>query len=486
MKKLIVSALGMLLLSTGCKKQLEENPPARFQVANLNPSILDALVLGAYEGMSRSRGRLWESNMTINLEGMGEYGRILTTNSNFYNFSIYNFQASFDNWATTWSTFYEIIGKCNLLLKTMDDDTQMTDVQKQVARGEVSFIRAICYYWIVRIWGSVPLRIKPIENANNVGTPLSPVPDIYNQIIADLKLAETVLPVTVSSAQAGRATSGAAKTALADVYLTLKDYTKARDKAKEVMDNKAAYGYELVSDLRTLFSPTAATNTEDVFSIKFAQQSGFGSFLPAYAADANYAKAAGEAARGLSVFGTKKSVPLIRDWDINDKRRKFNLIDSVTVNGARVKTNLVDDNDYRFGKYQDPNAADETGAGNDFYLYRWADVLLIYAEAENQLNGPSPAVYDAINQVRRRGYGVPVTAPSALADLPAGLSKQAFDDLVFRERGYEFFFEARRWFDMQRTGRVVNLAVAAGKPAPTLQYMPLPSVEKSNNPAIPK
>lgn len=486
MKKSIILSICILTLTTGCKKQLEENPPARFQVANLNPSVLESLVLGAYEPMARSRGRLWESNMTINLEGMGEYGRILSTNSNFYNFSIYNFQASFDNWAAPWTTFYETIGRCNLLLKTMDEDAQMSDAQKQVARGEVSFIRAICYYWVVRIWGSVPLKLTPIANSNDVGTPLSLVADIYNQVIADLKFAETVLPVTVSSAQAGRATQGAAKTALADVYLTLKDYTNARDKAQEVMNNKATYGYELVSDLRTLFSPTAATNSEDIFSIKFAQQSGFGSFLPAYAADATHAKAAGEAARGLSVFGTKKSIPLIRDWDTNDKRRKFNLIDSITVNGVRIKTNLIEDNDYRFGKYQDPNAADETGAGNDFYLYRWADVLLIFAEAENQLNGPSPEVYEAINQVRRRGYGVPVNTPSALAELPAGLSKQEFDDMVFRERGYEFFFEAKRWFDMQRTGRVVDLAVAAGKPAPTMQYIPLPSVEKNNNPEIPK
>lgn len=479
MKNIII--IIAILVATGCKKQLEENPPARFAVTNLNPSVLNALVVGAYEPMVRSRGRLWESTLGIVVEGLGEYCRILSTNTN-TNFANYNFTAYFDNMASTWTTFYETIGKCNLLLQTIENDQQMAAADKQVAKGEALFIRSTCYYWLVRLWGKVPMRLTPVQSSDNVGLPLSAVEAIYAQITKDLQFAETVLPAKVSSAQAGRATAGAAKAALADIYLTLKDYPNARTKAREIIDNKGAYGYDLVTDLSILYSPTAATNSEDVFSLKFAQISGYGSFLPTYAAE-DRAKAAGLAARGLFFMGVKK-VPLVRDWDTRDKRRSLNLLDSVIIAGVRVPAHLVDGYDYFFAKYQDPNAADEVGAGNDFYLFRYADALLIYAEAENQLNGPTAAAYDAINQVRRRAYGVPVATPSSLADLPSGLSKQQFDDLVFRERGYEFFFENKRWFDMQRTGRAADLATAAGKTAPKDRYLIIPSVEVSNNPAL--
>jgi starch-binding outer membrane protein, SusD/RagB family len=142
------------------------------------------------------------------------------------------------------------------------------------------------------------------------------------------------------------------------------------------------------------------------------------------------------------------------------------------------------------GKYKDPDAPIDTGNGNDFYLYRFADVLLIFAEAENKVNGPTAAAYNAINQVRRRGYGEPTNTPSATADLTAGLSQSVFDDMVFRERGYEFIGEDKRWFDMVRTNRVaqtingVNAVIKfpARKPVPTKLVFALPDVELQNNP----
>ncbi len=483
MKKLILFIAGILTLSTGCKKQLEEHPQARFTISNLNPSILNAFVIGAYEPLSRSRGRLWESSIGTTVEGLAEYCYLFPSNP-VSGYSSYNFAAVQDNTLpASWTTYYETIGKCNLLIKTIDNDTQMAAADKQVARGEASFIRAICYYWLVRLWGNIPMRLVPITGTNDVGTPLSAPAVVYTQIVSDLKFAESVLPAKVSTP--GRATSGAAKTALADVYLTTKDFVNARAKSLEIMTNKATYGYDLVTDLPTLFSPTAATNSEDIFSIKFDQIAGYGSFLPVYAGEAR-AKAAGEAARGLFFLGARTIAPLISGWDKKDKRRGFNLIDSVTIGGVKQKTQLPVPYfiDYFFGKYQDPNAADEVGAGNDFYLYRYADVLLIFAEAENQLNGPTSAAYDAINQVRRRGYYQPITTASALADLPAGLTQQQFDDMIFRERGYEFMFEDKRWFDMERTSRTAAVTAAASKPVPTLHYLLLPNIEINNNPAL--
>jgi len=349
-------------------------------------------------------------------------------------------------------------------------------------------VRAYCYYFAVRVWGKVPLRLQPIVNASDVALALSPVAVIYDTIIRDMKVAEAALPNTSAP---GRATAGAAKTALADIYLTMGQYQNARDKAKEVMDNKATYGYDLEPSLATIYSPTLATNKEDVFSLKFSQIVDKGAFMASYWADSK-AKAAGFSVSGNKFGGIISLAPLIKNWDNNDLRYKFSLYNSYVINGVVTAAEIEKDiYDLRMGKYKDPDAPIDTGNGNDFYLYRFADVLLIFAEAENMVNnGPTAAAYNAINQLRRRAYGKPVNTPDGTVDLPASLSQSAFDDLVFRERGYEFIGEDKRWFDMVRTGRVTKLINEVNsvikfptrKPVPTKLVFALPDVELQNNP----
>jgi len=239
-----------------------------------------------------------------------------------------------------------------------------------------------------------------------------------------------------------------------------------------------------------VFSPTAPTHAEDVFSIKFSQFVGQGSFIPTYYAPrspATIAKDAGIAARGLQNAAAVPSAPLIANWDDNDLRKSWTLYDELEVDGELIPTPSRSNGGATllFGKFRDPGAVEETAAGNDHYLYRYADVLLIFAEADNQVNnGPTPAAYEAVNQVRRRGYGVDINTPNASVDLPAGLNEADFDELVFRERGYEFMAEGKRWFDLVRTGRWETVIPAAGKPLPSQLQFPLPDDELQNNPAI--
>jgi starch-binding outer membrane protein, SusD/RagB family len=474
--------VGITIFSVlSCQDQLEENPISRYKLDNLNKEKIEAQIVGAYEPLSRSRGRLWESSLMRAIEIMGEYG--IPPAGALDNYTRYNFEPLRNDGQNPWITFYDCIGRCNLAIQTIDNDKVLAQNIKDPFKSEALFVRAICYYNLVRLWGPVPMRLKPIVNSDDTAQPLSTEDEIYKQIINDLLICEKNLPDKVAESKAGRATAGAAKVFLAEVYLTLKDYTKAREKSKEVIDNRAKYGYALVNTLTALYSPTAATHSEEVFAIKFSQQVGFGSFIPAYIHD-DRAAAAGFAARGLRFMGVSNKNPLISQWDRKDLRFSFNLYDSLVVNNVRVRANLLAGTNYFFGKYKDPGAPEETAAGNDFYLLRYADALLIFAEAENQINGPTTDAYNAINQVRRRGYGVSQSATSALADLPTNLSKTAFDDLVFRERGYEFMCESKRWFDMKRTGRAAAIAVAAGRPAPTRLNWFIPNIEIANNPAI--
>jgi starch-binding outer membrane protein, SusD/RagB family len=478
----------VLLNNSGCKKMLEENPRATITLGELDPVLLDQTIIGVYEPMTRSRGRLWESTVGLGFELMSEYADGGPSQLSWSNYN--NVVNNPNSLAQPWTTLYEAIGRANLLIANLDANTTLTADLKKRAYGEAYFVRAICYYFAVRVWGKVPLRLKPILSSNDVALAKSEVSVIYDQIVTDLKFAETALPNTVTAASAGRATAGAAKTALADVYLTRGDYTNARLKAKEVMDNKATYGYDLETSLATVYSPTSATNKEDVFSLKFAQVLDRGAFMASYWADSR-AKAAGYSVSGNKFGGVMSQVPLISGWDNNDLRKKFSLYTNYLINGvltnAEVEPGIYDT---RMGKYKDPNAPIDTGNGNDFYLYRYADVLLIFAEAENKLNGPSADAYEAINKVRRRAFGVAINTPNATSDLPAGLIQADFDNMVFRERGYEFIGEAKRWFDLVRTNRVDQMISGARavipspnrKPTPTKVVFALPDVELQNNP----
>jgi len=474
----------LLVSMTSCKEFLEEIPPAKYQIATLNKPLLDAFVVGAYEPLSRSRGRLWESTLTRDIEGCAEYAQLAVgTGTNYMN---YNFEPVRNENAPRWTTFYEAIGKANLIIKTIEDDKSLSDADKAPFKGDAYFIRATCYWWLVRMFGAVPFRVKPIENSENTALALSEPKVIIDQLIKDLNYCEANLPVKVPEASTGRATQGAAKMMLAEIYLWNSDFANARLKAKEVIDNKVKYGYELVKSLETLYSPSSPTNSEEIFAIKFSQQKALGSFLPTYAFELR-ALDAGLAARGISAIMCRNA-PLIQSWDKKDLRRNWNLIDTITIKGVKVRANLIPSSAYMFGKFRDGAAPEETAAGNDFYLYRYAEALLIFAECENKLNGPTAAAYDAVNQIRRRAYGGELTKANPIADFPANLTKEKFDDLIFQERGYEFIYECKRWWDMIRTGRADALAKAAGK-TPTGGNINrftfyIPDVELINNPLI--
>lgn len=487
MKHTYILSLTLVLLMgvlSGCEKLLDEIPPAKYQIAVLNKPLLDAFVIGAYEPLSRSRGRLWESTMTRDVEGCAEYCQLPAGGGT--NYMNYNFEPQRGDNTARWTTFYEAIGKANLILKTIEDDKTLATEIKAPFKAEALFIRATCYWWLTRMFGAVPFRLTPIQNSNDTALPLSDSKIIIDQLIKDLAFCETALPLKVADASTGRATQGAAKMMLAEIYLWNKDYANARTKAKDVIDNKARYGYDLVRSLETLYSASAPSNSEEIFAIKFSQQKALGSFLPTYAFEGR-ALQAGLAARGISALMVRNA-PLIRNWDRRDLRRTWNLIDTITIAGVKTRANLIPEASFMFGKYRDGAAPEETAAGNDFYLYRFAEAYLIFAECENQLNGPTAAAYDAVNQVRRRGYGVDLARASAVADFPAGLSKSEFDERIFQERGYELIYECKRWWDMVRTGRADALAKAAGKTPvggsiTRFTYF-IPDVELTNNPLI--
>ncbi|AEI51980.1 RagB/SusD family nutrient uptake outer membrane protein [Runella slithyformis] len=339
-----------------------------------------------------------------------------------------------------WRLFYLSIRNANLVIQNAPKGSRISqaDIVKYVA--EAKFLRAYNYFWLVRNWGGVPIRTEATLTEPNVKR--STAEEVYKLIIADLKEAETNLPD--KGAQVGRATKWAAKAALAEVYFTLNQYAEARDKADEIIKSGqfSLIPVTVAADFDKVFGPTVVTSPEEIFYLKMTRQNNQGMYL------AMFAHHPGTRLHGAGGFFAhytdSQTNPVYRTWDNNDLRKSYNWVSWNIGLGA---------NSLLCKKFSDPLAPSGTAAGNDFPIYRYADVLLLYAEAACRAgNAPTAAAMEALNQVRRRAYGRPITTPSTVDFKLADYTAATFNDLVLRERGYETQYEGKRWLDLKRLG----------------------------------
>jgi len=326
----------------------------------------------------------------------------------------------------------------------------------------------------VRCWGSIPLRTE--ENLKDRDVPKSSVSDIYKFIINDLIFADANLPENPS--EAGRPSKYAAKTLFAEVYLTLGDYAKARDKANEVIQSNK---YTLVPVTKkedfqiNIFGPEIITSTEEIFYFKYSRQPGQGNWIDFVL---NHPSTGYFNYGGAYAHYSDASLPYYKSWNVGDIRKSlWNQIDF-----GLGPTTLV------CSKYVDAKAVESNlGAGNDLPVYRYSDALLIYAEASCMAaTGPTTEGVEAINKVHRRAYGKDPKTASSVDFTMTDYNKESFRDLVLQERLYEFIFEGKRWYDLKRTGKAAEVIKAAkGITIAEKAYLwPIPISELSYNKAL--
>jgi hypothetical protein len=340
--------------------------------------------------------------------------------------------------------------------------------------AEAKFLRAFAYFHLVRNYGGVPLRTE--ENMEERDLDKSTADAVYALIIQDLEAIEDNLPE--SPAQAGRPNKYAAKTLLADVYLTVGDFDLARDKANEVIQSGRYSLVPVVSkeDFQLkVFGPEIVTSTEEIFYIKYTRQPAFGNYILwilNHPSTGNFNYGGAYAHYGLATN------PFFQNWENDDIRKSL----WSQINFGLGANTLV------CSKYIDQSAVEQNlGAGNDLPLYRYADALLIYAEASClAANGPTAEGLEALNEVRRRAYGANPKEASAVDFNLADYDVNSFQDLVLQERAYEFIFEGKRWYDLKRTGKAAEVILAAkGVTVAQKAYLwPIPSSELNYNQAL--
>jgi len=458
----IVAALSAVTVALACndKKFLTEQPFDFIGPTNFYHNSGDALaaINGVYADFINSTGDdYYGRNFVMLAEHTTEMwtSRLSATNERSQP-DVYAIPLSHAYVQSVWSAAFDAVNRANSVLDHVPSIEMDATLRDRII-GEAKFLRATHYFNLVRMFGGVPLKLHETVGLDSLARPRNTAQEVYAQIEQDLKEAIPVLPSSKSYTgnDIGRASRGAAKTLLAKVYLQragtavgpAADWASALAMAKQVQSDG---DYSLVADYKTLFDFIGGTinerNNEVIFAIENIRAPGLGGRIGSHVA-AN----ATVPFLGASTNGSFEAESIFfASFRTDDKRRDGTFVLSWNRGGTVV--NYVPNNaatspyasETPFPrKFLDPQMTGTGAEEPNYIVLRYAEVLLMIAEAANEVsNGPTAEAYTAVNAVRARA-GIPNLAP--------GLSHDVFRDSVFNERRWELSLEGPNgYFDSQR------------------------------------
>lgn len=364
-----------------------------------------------------------------------------------------------------WARYYRSIRNANVILDNLGAAT-VSEQRRRLFEAEARFVRAKAFMELYTLFGPVPLTTTNM--AADLQLPRASEESMQQFIEAELRAAAEALPLV--SEQYGRATRGAALGFLAEFLLNTRQWQKAADAAKMVMDLNA---YALVEDRHAMFAVANERNSEFIHVSAALPMDGSGNAYLAHAVPTGFVFRHPPKENFGAEFRTPWS--FYQTFHPNDERRKHFLTEFVNAQGRTISFAP----NYAFShKYQEDPASRDRFAGNDVVELRYAGVLLARAEALNELQGPNPEAIELINQIRR-------VADVPLVSLNGFASREALRDHILMERAWEFFTEGRRRQDLIRHDRFIANAQARGKAAqPHHVRYPIPQREVDSNPKV--
>lgn len=446
MKKILVLASLATLLMTSCGDSFFDLEPASSVTIDKvykTASDYNVAVIGCYAKLQSQVNFYTEcceyrsDNLSLDAPTAGTQDR--------YDIDHFTEKPSNGILSSYWANFNNNVYRCNLLLDQIDGANFAENLKKQY-KGEAMFIRALNYFNMYRIWGGVPATKHVVSAAEALKVARYSDEQMFDLIAGDLKeiVDNNYLPETYSSADMGRATSGAAKALLGKVYLTFHKWTKAKDILSQLIGK-----YQLVSPIAQVFNVDNKNNNEIIFAVHFNKEIEGEGHSYWY----NLTNASDD---------TNQTSSLLNTFPTGDTRK-----DLITYVQVEKNVRLMN-------KFYDTKSPTFKTVGNDQILLRYADVLLMYAEALNEIQ------YDAsegslalkyLNAVRQRAGISNLT----VKQLP---TQEKFRKGILVERQREFPYEGQRWFDLVRMGFAKSVMAENGVEIKDYQLLfPIPQQE---------
>lgn len=446
MKKILVLASLATLLMTSCGDSFFDLEPASSVTIDKvykTASDYNVAVIGCYAKLQSQVNFYTEcceyrsDNLSLGAPTAGTQDR--------YDIDHFTEKPSNGILSSYWANFNNNVYRCNLLLDQIDGANFAENLKKQY-KGEAMFIRALNYFNMYRIWGGVPATKHVVSAAEALKVARYSDEQMFDLIAGDLKeiVDNNYLPETYSSADMGRATSGAAKALLGKVYLTFHKWTEAKDILSQLIGK-----YQLVSPIAQVFNVDNKNNNEIIFAVHFNKEIEGEGHSYWY----NLTNASDD---------TNQTSSLLNTFPTGDARK-----DLITYVQVEKNVRLMN-------KFYDTKSPTFKTVGNDQILLRYADVLLMYAEALNEIQ------YDAsegslalkyLNAVRQRAGISNLTAKQ----LP---TQEKFRKSILVERQREFPYEGQRWFDLVRMGFTKSVMAENGVEIKDYQLLfPIPQQE---------
>ncbi len=452
-----------------CEKALDTKPVS-FAAPEQNyasQSLLVQALAGVYDVLGFGRDNLYANRLYNQLGACTDEG-FYARSSQVTGTEVYDFDFTNVNIDQTWQTLYTGIERANNLIYYINTPKSMDAAERNAILGEAKFLRGYYYFLLVSKFGDVPLRTEPstITGASNANVPRTPSKDVYAQILEDMKDAETKCYSATKFGYSSRVSQTTVQGILARVCLTMAGYPLLdKTKYKEALDWALKVKQSGIHSLNPSYSQVFINEAQDVYDIKEAMWE-----VDFSGNEASVAQEQGRVGNTNGILFTGSAFPdtgysygfinatkklydlygkgdLRRDWAIapygysgNNRVNKGSLIYDRNCGKWRRSYELLTPKGKNFTPI-------------NFPILRYSDVLLMLAEADNKVNNaPSAAAYDAINQVRRRGYGFPVNTPNVISDLAPGLNGTDFQEAIQDERARELCYETERRPDLIRWG----------------------------------
>ncbi|MCC6723788.1 MAG: RagB/SusD family nutrient uptake outer membrane protein [Saprospiraceae bacterium] len=453
--QILLLALTAIALDS-CSDFLDDKPKTSLTTGNAYQTAADmeAALTGCYNIFYGSDFYQWEYVMLSDVRSDNAYPGG-NNEETFFDYDRFILPPSNDHNFANWKALYKGVARCNILLDKIGDvsDPALTDERRNQIIGEANFLRAFHYFNLVKMYGGVPLELE-----SNTADPditrkaRATESEVYEQILADLAVAANSLPDTYGSDAAVnkvRATKGATNALLAKVWAQRpdRDYNHVLEHCNAVISSPA--NYALLANYADLFDGNHDMNSESILEVPYEEGNWSASSwgIELYLAPED----------GWQKYCVpSKDLVAAYDADNDVVRKDANIVFWATdASGAPIS--WADEN---WNPCADPNTAIPFNykqkhpagwaSGDDYYMLRLADIILLKAEAQNELGNTAEAVA-TLNEVRTR---------AGLAPLDAGISQADMKKAILNERRLELAFEASRWDDLVRAGEATNVMKA--------------------------